>query len=256
MQEDNSNYVGFGCFFFLVVLIILGCSIVLYNEQKFKFKANDLQDSKGFLNEKIKKDKNKDFVFFTLEENISEQLQVVLKKANINIDIEESAKINEVLGEIYDEALLSVKKSDDNERVCENQTDIYSYISLDYAMYYNNYITLLISESGYNCNEEIEKPYKLYAYSFDSVTGEYKTFNDLLIKHNLTYTEVLEKVKKNLEEQQLDNGNEENIKIEDTLNSLKENENYVIYLSETNKLVMKYIVKTNTVDYNDVIELN
>ena len=43
------------------------------------------------------------------------------------------------------------------------------------------------------------------------------------------------------------------IKIDETLNELKINDTYVIYISETKKLVVKYIVKTNSVDYNDVI---
>ena len=256
MQEENSNYLGFGCFFFFVVIIILVCSIILYNEQKFKIKTTDSNNSEVILNEQIKKDKSKDFIYFSLEENISNQLSATLKKANININNKDADSINNVLSKIYDEALLSVKKSNEIENICENGSDIYSYNSLDYAFYYGDFITLLVSENNYNCTKEIEIPYKIQAYTFDSVTGKLKTFSDLLNNYNITYTEILEKLKNNLEEQQTIINEVSNIKITETLNELKENENYAIYLSENKKLVMKYIVKTNTVDYNDIIELN
>jgi hypothetical protein len=105
-------------------------------------------------------------------------------------------------------------------------------------------------ESNYSCGES--QISKISSYTFDVSTGKLISFDDLLKEYGLTYTEVLNKINSNLEENQVD----DNIKIENTLNELKENNTYIVYISNEGSLVVKYIVKTNSVDYNDVIEFN
>lgn len=254
MREENNNYLGFGLFFFFIVLLILIGSITLYVSHKEKYGTGKTDEAKVLITEKIKQDKSKEYIYYTLEEKVSEQMDIVLKKAVINLKNKDALEINENLESIYDRALKSVKKSNTEENICANGSDIYSLNTLDYAEYKENgMITLLITENNYSCNEEIEKPSKIYAYTFDGLTGSLISFNQLLEKYGLTYTKVLEILKNYLNERQTENSN---IKIEETLNELKENENYVIYVSETKKLVMKYIVKTSDGDYNDIIELN
>lgn len=47
-----------------------------------------------------------------------------------------------------------------------------------------------------------------------------------------------------------------NIKIEETINDLKSQETYVIYIDEFGDLILNYVVKTTSLDYNDTITIN
>ena len=256
MSEENNSFIGFGCFFFFIVVLVLIGSIILFNIEKSKKIDGNSNKVKDNLNDKKKKDKKQDFIFYTLEENVSDYLNATIKKANINLKSEDADNINLELDKIYSNALKEIKKSNE-ELICENGSDIYSYNNIDYASFtYEKYITLLVGENFYSCNNELEIPRVIHAYTFDYLTGKLVSFEELLANYNLTYTKVLESLKKYLDEEQTMLEDIPNIKIDETLNELKENENYVIYISENNKLVLKYIVKTNSVNYNDVIELN
>ncbi len=251
MEDENSSYLGFGIFFFLVVLMVAVGSILIYIN-KTKSNHSEADEVEIVDSEKIKLDKEKDFVYYTLEEKVSDNLDFVYKKANINIKGSDAQKVNEELDKLYEEALKSVKKSNDSN-ICENESDIYSANVIDYILYKEEYISLLVEENSYTCTEDIQEPNHVYAYVFDARNGDLISSNELLEKYNLTYTQVLEKLEQHLKAQYENNTD---IQINKTLNELKENENYILYISDNKKLVMKYIVKTTSVDYNDVIELN
>lgn len=257
MREEDYGYLGFACFFLIIVIIVIAGSWILYNNHNAKLTNTASNNTEVVLTDKLKKDKEKDFIYYTMEESVSDSLVITYKKATINLDSKDAEEVNEDLSKIYDEALASVVKSNDTENICDNASDIYSAVSLEYAIYfYEDTITLLVTENIYSCMDEISKPSKLVAYTFDVSTGKLLTHTDLLNKFGITYTEILEKIEKQLNAQQTILDEVPNIKIEETLNELKMNETYVIYVSETKKLVVKYIVKTNSVDYNDIIELN
>lgn len=255
MKEENYSYIGFACFFFFIVIIVMVGSFILYRNNSVKL--DDENATQININEKIKEDKTKELVYYTLEESASETLNLNYKKANININSDDAKTVNEELNKIYDEALSSIKKSNNTELICESGSDIYSAISLDYAVYnYEDYITLLVAENNYSCSDGVFKPYKLHAYTFNINNGNIVSDEELITKYGLTYTKILEKIESHLNSQQTVIDGIENINIGETLNKLKANETYAIYISETKKLVVKYIVKTNSVDYNDIIELN
>lgn len=255
MREENYSYVGFACFFFFIVIIVMFGSFILYRNNNVKLDEDS--ENKVNINEKIKEDKTKEFIYYTLEEAASDTLNLNYRKANINIDNKDANEVNEELSKIYDEALSSIKKSNSTDLICESGSDIYSAISLDYAVYdYEDYITLLVTENSYSCGDGLFKPYKLHAYTFNSNDGKFVSDESLIKEYGLTYTEILEKIEKHLNLQQTIIDGVETINVSDTLNKLRANETYAIYVSETKKLVVKYIVKTNSVDYNDIIELN
>lgn len=257
MKEENYSYLGFGCFFFFIVILVIIGSVILYKNSNLSFDKENSSSTQINLNEKKKKDREKEFVYYTLEETVSTNLDLKYKKANINIDSDDAVEVNEELDKSYDEVLSSIKKSNDTDVICENGSDIYAALSLDYAVYtYNNYLTLLITENQYSCITDIFEPYSIKTYTFDIKTGKLITNEELINEYGITYTEILNKIEYQLKSQQTIIDEVENINISETLNKLKANETYAIYISETKKLVVKYIVKTNSVDYNDVIELN
>ncbi len=256
MKEENNGYLGFALFFFFIVLLVVVGSILVYKNQKGKYDNTNHTENRILVEDKLKEDKDKDFIYYTSEEVISESLNFTMKKATINLKSESAKEANEELEEIYNQALTSVKKTS-TENTCENDSDIYSTTTLNYANYtYGKYLTLLVSENVYSCQNEVEVPFKVYSYTFDGTTGNLIETENLLNDFSLTYTEVLQKIEEHLKENQSYVDGVPTIKIEETLNKLKENENYTIYIADTEKIVVNIIVKTSTVDYNDIIELN
>lgn len=257
MKEENYSYLGFGCFFFFIVIIVIIGSVILYNGRFSDLNKNGSEGIGITINDKKKKDKDKDFVYFSMEDTVSESLNLTYKKATINLDSSEAEEVNKELEKIYDNVVATIKKSNSTDNVCENDSDLYSADYLEYVIYSNEeYITLLVTESSYSCSDELMKPQKIMAYTFNVLNGKRVTDVNLLDKYNITYTEVINKIEEQLNNNQTIVNDVSNIKIEDTLNELKINDSYVIYISDTKKLVVKYIVKTNSVDYNDIIELN
>jgi hypothetical protein len=247
MKDEYHNYIGCALFFLFIVFIVLLGSITLYLNNKEKINVTSTNGSVVIQSDKKKNDKDKDFVYYTDE---VEKSDLTYKKAVINISSDDAVSVNTILSDIYDEALNSiVLATEDN--TCENEDSIKSSSLIDYAVYENSkYVTLLITISNYSCGNSVVS--KLVSYTFDITTGNLLSFDDLLKEYNLNYTEVLNKINSNLEENQTD----DYIKIDDTLNELKENNTYVVYISNEGSLVVKYIVKTTLTDYNDVIEFN
>lgn len=252
MKEENNSYLGFALFFFFIVILIFTGSFLLYYNQKIKITKEPNEGVKVVLTDKLKENKEEDFIYYSPSEMIAEDLQISYKKAFINLNSEDAKEVNALLDELYSNALTTIKRPNEETFICENGSTIYEAKIIDYAsFYYDKYITLLVTENNYTCTEEIEESVKVHSYTFDGTTGKRINQGDLLNVFHLTYTEFLQKL-----ENHLQSTIEDAAIITETLNKLKENETYTIYISETNKLTVKYIVKTNSVDYNDIIELN
>lgn len=256
MRDENSNYIGFVCFFLLIIIIVISGSVVLYKSHQSKSISKNFSNNETIINDKMKVETEEDFIYY-VDEIVEESLSLVYKKAIINLNSEDAKTVNEILEKLVDSSKNSIIKSNSEENLCENGNEIFSYNSLDYSIYsYNEYLTLVVSENNNSCKDDLSRPQKIYSYTFDILTGKLISFDDLLSKYDITYTKVLEKIKNHLEEQQTIIDGVPTIKIDETINELKSNETYIIFFSETKKLVVKYIVKTNSVDYNDIIELN
>jgi hypothetical protein len=246
MKDEYHNYLGCAIFFFSIVIIVVLGSTILYLNNKNKTNISSLNDYTTVQSEKNKIDKEKDFIYYT---DSKEENGLTYKKAVINIESDDALNVNSILSDLFIEASSSLSTTSDT--VCEDEDTVSSAQTLDYATYsYSKYSTITVMESNYACGES--QISKISSYTFDVSTGKLISFDDLLKEYGLTYTEVLNKINSNLEENQVD----DNIKIENTLNELKENNTYIVYISNEGSLVVKYIVKTNSVDYNDVIEFN
>jgi len=256
MKDENSNYLGFVCFFLLIVAIVITGSVILYKSRESKLIDKSTSSNKNVLNDKMKLEKEEDFIYY-IDELDSGNSSVVYKKAVINLNSDDAKEVNEIIEKLIDKSKESVILAGTEETVCENGSKEFSYSSLDYNVYlYEEYITLVVTENMYTCTDDLSKINKIHSYTFNMLTGKRISYDDLLSKYDITYTEVLDKIKNHLEKQQTIIEGVPTIKVEETINELKENETYIIYHSETKKLVVKYIVKTNSVDYNDIIELN
>lgn len=258
LQDTENNYVGFGLFFFLIVLIVLVCSMLLFfNERNKKQEKRINEQNEVIVSDKNKKDKNKDFIYFTNEETISEELNLIYKLPIINLKSEEAKDINdEIMSYVNQVKNTIVKgKTENCPNLEENSIAKTSY--LDYAIYtYQEYITLLIRESNYSCQNGFSSSSKVKAYTFDVLSGNRLSFEALLKKYDITLTEVLGQIRNNLNKEQVIVDGLPTIQVEETINTLQQQDTYVLYIDEFGDLILNYVVKTNSLDYNDTIVVN
>ncbi len=258
MDEENNNILGFGFFFFFIVLIVVGGSILVYlnigkeNQEKSTTGNNETQI------DKMKLEKEKDFIYYTNEKIISESLSIVSKLPVINLNSDDAKNTTKELKNYVEEVNGTLKKNTENITCAyQNDEQILETNFLDFGTYiYQEYVTLLIRESAYSCQNGFSVSSKIRAYTFNALTGKKLTTQELLAKYDTSLTNVLEKVKRTLSDSQTMNDEEETIQIDETINNLKENETFVIYIDEYGDLIMNYVVKTSSVDYNDSITIN
>lgn len=258
MQENDSNYLGFGLFFFLIVLIILVCSMLLFLNVRNKNQEKIITDTNEVvISDKNKKDKSKDFIYFTDEETMSEELNLIYKIPIINLNSEDANRINEEIKSYATQIKGTLEKGDPSKCYYEEPNDIFKTDYLDYAVYtYQEYVTLLIRESNYSCQNGFSSSSKVKSYTFDVLSGHLLSMDALLSKYDMTLTKVLEQIRNNLNNEQTIVDGIPNIKIEETINDLKSQETYVIYIDEYGDLILNYVVKTTSLDYNDTITIN
>lgn len=244
---------GISFIVFVVVLIVGGFFLTRYL-------TSDTEKKKIVQNEtnKLKKDKEKDFVYFENEDVISEEPEIVYKDVVINILGNDT--INKILKNEMDNIRTSVKKISENEldpnrEVLYDEYDIYYAKERNYASYESRkYLSLLVIDSEFNCYTGSEiKSLKSYVFSLED--GKEISHRSLIDKYNLTIDAIKEKVRNKLVEDGASFGEENQILIDDTLNLITL-ENSCIYINKSGKLVISVIVKTNQESYNDTIELN
>lgn len=258
MQDEGGNYLGFGLFFFLIVLIIIGFSVLLFFNARNKTQEKQINKNDGIIiSDKSKQDKSKDFVYFTDEEVISEELNLIYKIPILNLNSDSAKNSNKEIKNYAISTKETLQKG--SSEVCEfNETaNILKTNFLEYATYtFQEFVTLLIRESKYSCEEGFSSTSKVKAYTFDVLSGERVSFQNLLSKYGITLTNVLEEIRHHLNEEQTIIDEVPNILIEETIGALKEQETYVLYIDEFGDLILNYVVKTNSVDYNDTIVVN
>ncbi len=246
MRDEKSNYTSFILFFLLIVFIVIIGSFTIYKMKYNELSQKKVMDNKIIISDKLKKNKDKDFVFYKDKELLSEELNILYTYPIINLDSTSANEINNILKANADSVKNSIVKD-----ICENnQENIKSAINIDYNNYlYQEYLSILVNKNNYECNNNYNLS-EINSYTFNVLTGKLITYEELLNKYNYTYTKVLDLIKSNLES---DNSE---IDIDNTINNLRENKTYNIYIDEVGKLAIKYIVKTNGLDYNDIIRLN
>lgn len=260
MNEDENSYIGFGFFFLFILGIVCFGSFLLYKNHTKKIQnAVTFTNNEVKINDEKKKDKEKDFIYYQEEVTVSKTLALVYKYPIINLDSNDATMITQSLKKLVDEKKNKIEKTKDSlvNSICNDTTDgIKNAPILDFAIYsYLEYTTLVLYESNYSCETGISAIQSMKSYTFNVLTGEYLTFSDLLTKYNTSFSNGVSLMQEVLHNNQVTLNGIENIKVKETISNLKENDTYIFYIDELGELVMKYIVKTNTVDYNDTISL-
>ena len=256
MKEEGNGYVGFAVFFLLILAIVCVGTFLLYKSHNLKQPTIVLEEDEK-ISDSFKKEQSKDFIYFQKEEVISETLSIKYKYPVINLESKEAEETTQNLKKYIDSLHSNIQKID-TFSVCRYETydNIKEASVLGYSITrHKECVDLLIYESTYSCDKGISEIQKLKSYTFNVLTGEQITASQLLQKFSISREQVILKVREELLQNQSTINGIETIKIDNTIANLKENETFVIYIDEYGELVMKYIVKSNLVDYNDTIVL-
>ena len=258
MEEKNKAI--FGCILFILIVLTIGIGGYIY---AFK---NDNHKTEKELKEKTiidnKKDESKDLIYFENERKVSNELNITYKDAVINLNNSQASAINNQIKKENEELFNSVKKisetTNDTENEIKYNTDnIYSATIREYQVFkYDNYISLIISDTQYDCFKGVNDSLNIQSYIFDASTNERISNIDILNKYETSLSTVKDKIKEYLTKMQTSAEENNSIKVEETIDSLNNEDNYALYIDESGELVIKYIVKSDNLNYNETMVIN
>lgn len=217
--------------FLLIVIVLMLCSCTNKNEEK-----ENLQNSEVEIKEVKKIDDLKEYVYFTDYKNLilDNGNEYILKNAYVNLDSEEVKTINLELKNF-------VLKSYKNLGI-ENKKVIYgNVISYDYYIT-EEYISLL-QHSSYYINGSLGVA-NTNIYVINIKNGKIVDNNELMNKFDLTEEKIYEKVRKNLDSDD----------VEYSIMNMKNN--YSLYINNDNKLVLSFIEINNEEEIKRELILN
>ena len=257
MEENLKNKYGFWVFFIIVFLLGVGgyffTDYVINMDDK---KTGDVSNNKEIIDYRI--DKEKEYIYFTNEEVISDsdEAEIYYKDVVINLSTQEGLT-NQLKkeNEIYKN---NIKYLDDGEYLSEelityNFNNLYSLTFREYDTYqYNDYVSLVINEHNYSCFDLITF-IETKSYIFNIKNGKLMEEKEILSLYNTTIEKIKENIKIHLEEEQEIVDEVELIKIEDTINNL--DGKYSLYIDNYGNLYISFLVKTTQVDYNEIMEV-
>ena len=257
MEERNKAIAG--CIIFAALILILGVGGYIYAFKIGKHNTKEIIQTQEIVDNKINSDK--EYVYFENERVVSDTLNIVYRDVVVNLDNASAKEFNDNIVSENTELYKGIKKISDQQieegkEVAYDTDDIYSAILRDYATYtYKDYISVVISDKEYNCFDGLSKKEDIKAYVFDKEKNQKISNVALLMEYNTSVDKVKEEIKNKLDEKQTEDeeGNKV-LKIDETLKSITDGD-YAVYVDNNGSLIIKYIVKSNDIDYNDSIEI-
>lgn len=246
MERNTSSII----IFLLVILAIgFGGYYLVKNYQKVN------SDDKEYVNNSetsqvLKIDDNKDYVYFTNESKISDTLDVSYKDINININNDDLKKLQDTLNDNMSNIRGSVTNLDSTEKeacisagTCDESDDIASANIIEYnVIETSKYVSITVSSYKYTPSDGDSNRTNTY-YVIDLSNGKILTNNDILKKEEVTDQQIRSKIRSYL-------GNDTDVDIDAVLNNP-----YYLTIAKDGKVVINFIVKTSSINYNVSIEM-
>ena len=248
MEENFKGKFGFIIFILIVLFLAIG---------GFFFTKYVLSEKKEEPKEKIinyKIDKNKDYIYYTDNETISEDAE--LEYMNVVINLKTQETLTKSLKEENERYKNNVKYISDqnlisNEIINYNNDNIYALTYRTFENYeFDKYVSLVIKDYNYSCFDLLTFT-NTKSYIFDTSTGELLTEADILKKYNTNLDTIKSQIKEYLNSDQK-KIEENGINIDETVNDLKD---YSLYINEYGRLYISFLVKSSKEDYNDSMEV-
>lgn len=252
--ERRRNFIS--CIAFLVIILILAIGGYFFTN----YLTNEDHHEKSVQNSlnNLKTIADKDFVYYENINVISDEPDITYK--DIIINLPDAKTVNDILKSGMDEIRNSVKKIseselDPNREVLYEEADIYSAVERNYAVYESlHYLSVLVTNSNFNCYDGSTIDSQS-SYNFSLDDGKILSNQKLLETFNVSFDQVRSDLEKKLNSDQIDFNGENNIHIDETLNSINI-DNAALYINKSGKLSISVLVKTDQGSYNDTIELN
>ena len=244
MNRVEKNASSIIIFVIILLAIIVGGYFAI---KKISNKDNNQENNTSNVEIKsIKKDDNKEFVYFINEEVLSVHNELKFKDIVININSDDASKLEKELND----KMASIKKNvvrikdanvDTTGMVLED--DIYEAEMIDYTVSTSSdYLSITVNNYTYKLETEANNA-KLSYYVFDLSTGKLLTNRDILNKEKITDQDVRAKIRDYVK-------NDEGVDIDATLN-----QEYSLSISDTGKIIINTVVKTGIVDYSVSIDM-
>lgn len=239
----NRNEQGLVTFIgFIILVIVLGVlGYLLINRPQEEVKETE--------EEKVYKriDDSKDFVYYTNEEVLSEEGNLVYKDIVINLDSDNARTVeNKLNKDMQSIRGLYTKISDDVDKnsIIYNYDDIYEAKMIDYNVYSSdNYLTINVVSYNFNANLGVVDEQLSY-YVFDKYSGRELNNQDIMKNESLMTDKIRAVIYDYIKDI-------DNVDIDVTMNN-----EYKLTYNEFGKVVVNIIVKLGDLTYNDSIIIN
>ena len=234
MQEKN--YLSVTIFVLIIFILLLGGNYLIKNRDK-------AETSKPV---DTRKDKTKEYVYFSDSNTVSEDLDLVYNTIHINIDSQDAKRLEEELNAEMTKAYNSIKKTstasfDKKDIVYEldDNNDIYEADYLKYDVLDNdNYLTIGVIKGHVNITSDIDNNTLKY-YTFNKKDGHIMSMEEIKNVGKIKDSDIENTKKTYLEDK------------EDTkINS------YELYIDKYGNVRMNMLVNSGNITYNDTVKIN
>jgi hypothetical protein len=252
MEEKNKAIIG--CILFLLFILIIGVGGYIYTFKNDNHKT--VNNKENTLANVYKKDATKDYIYYEDENIISEELNLIYKNPVINLDNSQADAIYNELAKENENYANNVKKisqttNDTGQEIAYNTDDIYSATIREYEDYeYASYVSLVVSDSLYDCFKGVYDYTSIKSYIFDTFKNQRVSNIDILSNYDITLADVKEQIKERLENEITD---ENTINIDETIENLSNDNSYGLYIDNDGSLGIIFIVKSEQMNYNETM---
>ena len=230
---------------FIIILLVIGVGgyfLITNLPKKDNNTNNNTNETKS-----IKKEIDKDYVYFINEEFLNKKYELKYKDIVININSDDATKVEKELNDQMASIKNNVTKVSDVEGLdttnLDEADDIYEAEMVDYEVVETDkYISITANDYIFKLETEAVNS-KLTYYVFDLQNGKLLSNRDILNKEGKTDQEIRSKIREYV-------SGDENVDIDATLNH-----EYNLSISKTGKIVINTTVKTNGLDYSVSIEI-
>lgn len=230
---------------FIIVILIIGIG-GYYLITNYKTTTSETKEYNNTTeNVDIKNSNNYDYIYYTNETVISENLNISYKDINININNPDAKKIETSLNEEMSAIRSSAVKIDKNDATeYDTEDDIYSADVMEYnVLETSKYLSLIVSKYTYTVTNGNGNKTNEY-YVFDLGNGNILTNNDIMRKENITDQDIRSKIRNYISK-------DTEADIDATLNNP-----YYLTIANNGNIVINFVVKTNSLNYNVSIEMD
>lgn len=252
MDQIDKSRTAIIVFIAIIILIAVGGYLLVTSDKESE------SNKKTENYDKIKVDKNQDFVYYTDREIVSSELEIIYQKININVNSEDAKRISTEINSKVDSLKNSITKISETEipedkELLYNVDDIYSADLQEYNYYqYKNYLIIKVDNYTYDCFGTFGA-HDIKYYILNLKNGQEISASQLKEIYNVDDEKIKNKIDNHIYEINKETNNNV-INVSETIANA--DNNYALYISQNGDLMANIVVITNEINYNEDIVIN